>query len=230
MVGTMEQERNARAEPFSFICRQCSRCCYHKGIRVNPYEIAHLARKCGQTTTEFRKAWTRDGAGTLLAQRMDGACVFLGPDGCTVHADRPEVCRLYPLGRFRQADGIEGFTRLERHPQSSGELGDSGTIADYLEAQGAGPFIKAADQYFSWICEAARVLSSAPHRNQSGVRHEEIALTAEFLDLDATITRHCALTGMAEPDDIEDRKELHLAILYQALDQYRRTMEARDGP
>jgi uncharacterized protein len=147
-----------------------------------------------------------------------------------VHSDRPEVCRLYPLGRFRQADGVEGFTRLERHRQSAGELGDSGTIADYLEAQGAGPFIKAADQYFSWICEATRLLASVTHRNRSGVPHEEIALTTtKLLDLDAAITRHCALTGMAEPDDIEDRKKMHLAILYEELDQYRRTMEARDG-
>jgi uncharacterized protein len=228
VASTMEQPGNARAEPFSFVCGRCSRCCYHKGIRVNPYEIARLARSCGQTTTEFRKAWTRDGAGTLLAQRDDGACVFLGPDGCTVHADRPVVCRLYPLGRFRSDDGIEGFTRLERHPQSAGKLGASGTIADYLEAQGAGPFIKAADQYFSWICAAARALGSTPHRKQSDVSHEESALTAELLDMDAAITRYCLVSGRAEPTDLEDRKDLHLAILYEELEQYHRPTEERD--
>lgn len=224
----MEQQLNARAERFSFVCGRCSRCCYHKGIRVNPYEVARLARRCGQTTTDFRKVSTRDGGGTLLAQRENGACVFLGPEGCTVHTDRPEVCRLYPLGRFRQTDGIEGFTRLERHPQSAGELGNSGTIADYLEVQGAGSFIKAADQYFSWLCEATRVLGSAPHQNQSGVSDEETVLTAELLDMDAAIRRHCEVTGIDEPTDIEDRKELHLAILYEELEQYSRTKEATD--
>jgi uncharacterized protein len=203
-----------------------SKRCYHKGIRVNPYEIACLARSRGETTTEFRKAWTRDGAGVLLAQREDGACVFLGPEGCTVHADRPEVCRLYPLGRLRRADGVEEFTRLERHPQSTGELGDSGTIAEYLEAQGAGPFIKAADQYFSWICAATR--DGVPHRNQSGLSDGEIVLTADLLDMDAAIARHCSITGIGEPTDIEDRKNLHLAILYKELGQYQQTREASD--
>jgi Fe-S-cluster containining protein len=225
----MEQQRNARAERFSFACQRCSRCCYHKGIRVNPYEVARLARRCGQTTTDFRKVSTRDGGGTLLAQRENGACVFLGPEGCTVHADRPEVCRLYPLGRFRQADGIEGFTHLERHPESAGEFGNSGTIADYLEAQDAGSFIKAADQYFSWLCEAARALGGAPDLNPSTVPGGETALTAELLDMDAAIRHHCAVQGIEEPTDIEDRKELHLAILYEELEQYSRTKEATDA-
>jgi uncharacterized protein len=225
----MEQQCNARTERFSFDCKRCSRCCYHKGIRVNPYEVARLARKCGQTTTDFRKAWTRDGGGTMLAQRENGACVFLGPEGCTVHADRPEVCRLYPLGRFREADDTEGFIRLERHPESAGEIGDSGTIADYLEAQGAGSFIKAADQYFSWLCEAARALGGAPDLNLSTVAGGETVLTAELLDMDAAIGHHCAIKGIAEPTDIEDRKELHLAILYEELEQCSRTKEASDA-
>ena len=146
-----------------------------------------------------------------------------------MHADRPEVCRLYPLGRFRQADGIEGFTHLERHPESAGEFGNSGTIADYLEAQDAGSFIKAADQYFSWLCEAARALGGAPDLNPSTVPGGETALTAELLDMDAAIRHHCAVQGIEEPTDIEDRKELHLAILYEELEQYSRTKEATDA-
>ena len=165
----------------------------------------------------------------MLGQREDGACVFLGPEGCTVHDDRPEVCRLYPLGRFREADGTEGFVRLERHPESVGQLGNSGTIADYLEAQGAACFIKAADQYFSWLCEAAGTLGGAPDLNPPAVSDEETVLTAELLDMDAAIRRHCSVHGIDEPTDIEDRKELHLAILYEELGQQSRTKEATDA-
>ena len=48
------------------------------------------------TTTDVISRYTRDG--TALAVRPDGSCVFLGPQGCSVHAGRPLVCRLYPLG------------------------------------------------------------------------------------------------------------------------------------
>ncbi len=67
-----------RLEPFGYVCHSCSRCCYRKGIQVNPYEVARLARNCALTTSEFRAAWTADGAGLFLAQTESGACVFLG--------------------------------------------------------------------------------------------------------------------------------------------------------
>jgi Fe-S-cluster containining protein len=91
-----------RAEAFGYVCHRCLKCCQHKLIQLNPYEIARLARNRGMTTSEFRSAWTMDGVGLYLAQTKSGTCVFLGGDGCTVHPDRPLVCRLYPLGRQRQ--------------------------------------------------------------------------------------------------------------------------------
>src|SRR4029453_18894211 len=78
-----------RSETFGYTCRRCSLCCYHKAIQVNPYEVAHLAKRLGETTGEFRERWTVDGIGTLLKQRENGACVFLGSDGCTLYSVRP---------------------------------------------------------------------------------------------------------------------------------------------
>jgi Fe-S-cluster containining protein len=31
----------------------------------------------------------------ILQQTADGACAFLGPDGCSVYDRRPEVCRTF---------------------------------------------------------------------------------------------------------------------------------------
>src|SRR5215203_1022133 len=115
-------------EAFGYECRRCLRCCHDKRIQVNPYEIARLARRLGTTTTTFSAAFTQQGAGTALDQTEGGACVFLGPEGCTVHPDRPLVCRLYPLGRHRLADGTESFSHLEPHPQTEGRYSRDGTI------------------------------------------------------------------------------------------------------
>jgi Fe-S-cluster containining protein len=209
-----------RGEAFGYICRRCSRCCHDKEIQVNPYEVARLARRRGETTSDFRTAWTRDGGGTTLRQTETGACVFLGPEGCTVHSDRPLVCRLYPLGRHALADGTEWFSRLEGHPQSAGEITDRGTIGEFLEAQKAQAFMTAADDYFRWLCAAQVRLGQDVPSKPSDQPAQDAALAADLIDLDTAIARHCAATGTPEPQDMEDRKHLHLEILYREISDH----------
>jgi Fe-S-cluster containining protein len=202
-----------RSAPFGYVCRRCSRCCWHNKIQINPYEVARLARAKGQTTGEFRAAWTVDGRGAVLRQNEDGACVFLGPRGCEVHRDRPLVCRLYPLGRHVRSDGSEYFTKLEGHPQSAGEITDRGTIAEYLAGQGAQPLLNAADAYFQWLCVARA--RTALLSDQAAI--EAGSEDADLLDMDAAIASYCESTGEAEPSDIDDRMRLHLALLHDAI-------------
>jgi uncharacterized protein len=137
-----------RGASFSYQCRACSRCCYGRRIQVNPYELARLSRGLGITTTEVIARFTVDG-GTALAIRSDSACTFLGPNGCTVHADRPLVCRLYPLGRAVDVDGNEAFVKLEPHPETEGLYGNDGTVRSYLDSQSVTPYIAAAERYLA---------------------------------------------------------------------------------
>ena len=206
-----------RREAFGYICRRCSKCCHHKKIQVNPYEVARLAAKRGQSTGEFSAAWTVDGAGVTLRQTETGACVFLGPEGCTVHSDRPLVCRLYPLGRHVSPDGSERFSRLEGHPQSAGEITDRGTIGEYLKAQETDSFIVAADEYFMWLCAAVERMGEDAGTTRSEQPAQDAALAADLIDMDTAIARHCAATGATEPQDIEHRKHMHLKILYRQI-------------
>ena len=206
-----------RSAPFGYECRRCLRCCRDKIIRLNPYEVARLARHRGQTTTALRDASTEDGAGLALARTSDGACVFLGPDGCTVHSDRPLVCRLYPLGRFRSFTGAESYRTLEPHPQSEGEWHERSDIAAYLAAQEAEPFIRAADAYLDWIGRALTGLSDGQDRTPQDLLDQAMA-GEDLLDMDAAIARHAAATGLAPPTDIEARTALHLALLDDQLD------------
>jgi Putative zinc- or iron-chelating domain len=94
MLMTAQCAETSRSSEFGYVCRRCSLCCRDKRIQINPYELARLARAQGETTSEFRERWTLDGQGTTLGQKEDGTCVFLGSQGCEVHADRPLVCRL----------------------------------------------------------------------------------------------------------------------------------------
>jgi hypothetical protein len=215
----MNQLRNCspRDEQFGYECGRCSKCCHGKLIQVNPYEIGRLARCLGQTTTEFRAAWTDGGAGNYLRRGTDGACVFLGPDGCTVYADRPLVCRIYPLGRHVAADGTERWSHLAPYPESAGVYTREGTIADFLASHEAELFLRAADQYTHWVRRAAEALCA----DSASLGTEGDGVPTNLADMDSTIVAHCAAMGRAEPSNLEARKDLHLEILHQRLDEVR---------
>ena len=99
-----------RQSPFGFTCHRCLACCRFKKIQLNPYETARMASRLGISTTDFITRYTI--GGTVLRFTEEDACVFLQADGCAVHADRPLVCRLYPLGRYIDFIGVETFGQL----------------------------------------------------------------------------------------------------------------------
>jgi uncharacterized protein len=211
--GPPPESMQPRCERFGYTCNRCSRCCYQQRIQLNPYEVARLARRLGTSTTEFRRRMTVEGAGVELARSPSGACALLGPEGCTVHADRPLVCRLYPLGRVLEADGRESFRRLEGHPESAGLFTERGTIGDYLDAQRAEPFLRAADAYFGWLCRVHEILARS---EAAGDAAGGSAL--DLLDLDQAISAHCRRKGLEEPQDLESRLAMHLEILHGLLE------------
>src|SRR6476469_3884424 len=136
-----------RVSEFSYECRGCRRCCYDKAIPVNPYEIARLAEVIGTTTTDVLARFTTTG-GAILSIQADGACIFLGERGCTVHDGRPLACRLYPLGRRVTPNGEERFAEVVPHPESAGVYGVAkGTVEDWLRDQGASPYLVASQCY-----------------------------------------------------------------------------------
>jgi Fe-S-cluster containining protein len=189
---------------FSYECHRCLRCCRDKRIRVNPYESLRLARSLGMSTTDFLARHTT-AQGTELARTGDGRCVFLGAEGCTVHADRPLVCRLYPLGRRVSLGEPDRFHHLDPHPESDGVFSDAGTVADYLATQDAAPFMHAADVYLDVVATLADALSTRDALPADG----EDDLATAWLDIDAVLARE----GAPPPADAEEAMALHRAAL-----------------
>ena len=103
--------RLAGDEPFQFGCHPgvpCfNSCCADVNILLTPLDVLRLARRAGLTTTEFLDKHalmpiTKDLHLPVVLLKMtdDDArrCPFVGEQGCTVYADRPWACRMYPLG------------------------------------------------------------------------------------------------------------------------------------
>ena len=192
-----------REDPFAYACHGCGRCCHHKAIRVNPYEVARLADALGTTTTDVLDRHVMPDGATLRQQRS-GACVFLKDGRCTVHAGRPLVCRLYPLGWVTGRGGAEAFVERAPHPETEGVYGGDGAVADYLASQGTAPYEHAAARY--------------------AAVHDRLAAAAERDGPDPAppppltdVDRALAEAGEPAPDDVEDRVAVHLDLLRQWL-------------
>ncbi len=70
-------------------CNGCTACCHHHIIEVDP------------SVDDMSKLDVVESDGKLiLRETSDGTCVHLGPQGCTVHAHRPRVCRSYDCRLF----------------------------------------------------------------------------------------------------------------------------------
>ena len=202
-----------RATPYSYACNACKRCCYGKRIHVSPYEVARIAAGLGISTTEVLARHTEDG-GSALAVEQNGACVFLTERGCSVHADRPLACRLYPLGRIVQDDGVETFFELVPHPASEGVRGVGGTVADFLASQDVEPYLDAARGYRdvlgAWV--AAIVADGGDTAELLGEAAPD-ATTTELLDLDRAVAAECVRRGEPEPAELTARLQIHLDLL-----------------
>ncbi|MDO4620344.1 MAG: YkgJ family cysteine cluster protein [Lachnospiraceae bacterium] len=88
-------------------CEGCSSCCHDmEGLFLDPYDVFMLS---SGTNRSFESLLSREltldhhGGLFLPKMKMDDArkaCHFLNEQGrCSVHAYRPGICRIFPLGR-----------------------------------------------------------------------------------------------------------------------------------
>lgn len=207
-----------RESPFGYRCHACGRCCREFRIQVNPYEVLRLARHLGVSTTAFARDYLSDGP--YLARNEEGACVFLSGRYCGVHADRPLVCRIYPLVRHLSATGQETFTLLPPVAGSESESCGDGCVADYLREQGALDYLAAADRYLelhhkmAWVLQHAAVTADALQA-ESGQGHPGLT---DLLDPDAMVDHYLAATNAKHPSDTETFSALHIESVEVWLD------------
>lgn len=208
-----------RASQFGFFCGRCLGCCRFKKIQLNPYEIARLADNRGISTTEFIARYTNT-CGTVLQSNQDGYCVFLDDEGCAVHPDRPLVCRLYPLGRYVHFSGVETFSQAEPEKGCKGLFHENGTIKQYLDEQGAFPFMHAADMYLDLLRGLLDVLKEQEfEHSQSETVLETVRTVTEdaaggqapsWIDMDRAVNEYCRLSGIPVPKDVDEKMGVHV--------------------
>lgn len=70
-------------------CESCVTCCRDQYIILMAEDEANLS------AYQFDEIKVRETVFRILKSNPDGTCVHLGPQGCSIYEQRPEVCRAY---------------------------------------------------------------------------------------------------------------------------------------
>lgn len=103
-------------------CEGCHACCEDMGdsIILDPLDVYLLQKNLGITVESMieSKIELRMVDGLILPNLMmseeTNCCVFLNEEGrCSIHAFRPGLCRVFPLGRIYDENGLTYFLQKE---------------------------------------------------------------------------------------------------------------------
>lgn len=102
-------------------CQGCSACCHGMGesILLDPRDLWRLTRATGLSFEEMLDQYVElhlvDGMilPNLKMKEETDACSFLDGEGrCSIHAHRPGICRLFPLGRVFEDGKFQYFLQI----------------------------------------------------------------------------------------------------------------------
>ena len=107
-------------------CEGCSACCrgMGKSIILDPLDVHRLTTGLGvpfeALLSQHVELNVVDGLILPNLRMTEGAdaCPFLNVQGrCSIHAYRPGICRLFPLGRFYENDSFRYFLQVHECPK-----------------------------------------------------------------------------------------------------------------
>lgn len=109
-------------------CKGCSVCCHGMGqsIILDPLDAYRLSGGLGKNFASLLEKEVElnvvDGVILPNLRMTDSkeSCSFLNSEGrCSVHAFRPGVCRLFPLGRYYEGESFRYFLQTGECPHKS---------------------------------------------------------------------------------------------------------------
>lgn len=112
-------------------CHGCSACCEDVGdlVTLTPFDLYQIKLATGESTmTLLQKKCNLIPDGKLFFPhlKMQGdqkRCLFLNDKNrCSIHAHRPNICRLFPLGRFYDSNDLGYF--LQKNACTKDDLGE----------------------------------------------------------------------------------------------------------
>ncbi len=149
-------------------CEGCSACCQGMGdsIVLDPLDVHRLVTGTGRSfqelLTDAIELSVIDGV-ILPHLRMSGAeesCVFLNDEGrCRVHAFRPGICRMFPLGRVWEGREFQYFLQVHECPKPGKTKVKVKTWIDTPQVKAYEAFVK---QWHGFVKDLEAAVHSEP--------------------------------------------------------------------
>jgi len=181
---------------FHFACHpgiSCfTQCCARLRLILAPYDILRIKRRLSLSSDDFLRDYTE----TVIDPRHrfpmvklkmnedeQGACPFVSSEGCTIYEDRPEACRLYPVGRASatpegQTESHEKFFVVaESHCQGFREAREW-TLEEWLNHEGVREYAAMNDPWRA-IVTSSKTLGPKAHVPQ---KHQMFFMASYNLD------------------------------------------------
>jgi len=198
MNGTEEDQifRPLTGDIFHFSCHKgisCfTECCAKLRLILTPYDILRMKNHLKLTSDQFLERYTdtiidNNSRFPMVKLKMrEGqkqACPFVTNDGCSIYEDRPEACRLYPVGRASaMVDGEKDarkrfFMVAESHCQGFKEKHEW-TLDDWINHEGVREYSSMNDQWLG-IITSPKSLGPKTHLPQ---KHQMFFMASYNLD------------------------------------------------
>lgn len=109
-------------------CKGIATCCHGMGnsIILDPFDIYRLTRDLNMTFEQLLSDKIElnvvDGIILPNLKMTDSSekCAFLNSEGkCSIHASRPGICRIFPLGRYYENGGFKYILQIDECANSS---------------------------------------------------------------------------------------------------------------
>jgi len=184
------------ADIFHFNCHKdisCfTECCAKLRLILTPYDILRIKNRLKLTSDQFLELYTdtildNNSRFPMVKLKMISdqkqACPFVTNDGCSIYEDRPEACRLYPVGRASaMVDGEKGakerfFMVAESHCRGFQEK-HTWTLNDWINHEGVKEYSSMNDQWLG-IITSSKSLGPKTHLPQ---KHQMFFMASYNLD------------------------------------------------
>lgn len=186
-------------------CAGCSACCQGMGTSVvlDPFDVFRLEAGTGQKFEALLSNCLElnvvDGIilPNLKMSGESGACAFLNKEGrCSIHAHRPGICRIFPLGRLYE-DGSFQYI-LQVHECRNGQRSKV-KVKKWIDT----PDVKRYDSYISRWHYFLKALQKLAREDEDG----SVAKTVSMY-----VLKQFYLTGFDPDRDFFEQAELRIQM------------------
>ena len=165
---------------FRFSCHKdvpCfTKCCAKLRLILTPYDILRMKNRLAISSDDFLERYTDtviDNHSRFPMVRLkmkkdpEQACLFVTREGCAIYEDRPEACRLYPVGRASAmvkegTDARKKFFMVEEAHCQGFKENRTWTLDDWLNHEGVRRYAGMNDQWLA-IVTSSKSLGPKAH-------------------------------------------------------------------